>query len=92
VLVAGTLRFAGPNWDSGHNQHPDERFIVMVTLALELPKRPLQYFDTASSPLNPYNRGFDGFAYGTLPVFVVKALSLLLGTQSVRIDAPSLTR
>src|SRR5581483_3836861 len=34
--------------------------------------------DTARSTMNPYNRGFDGFAYGMLPLFIVKGLSLLL--------------
>ncbi len=78
LIVAAILRFSGVNWDDGHNQHPDERFIVMVTQALGLPRGVGEYFDTARSPLNPYNRGFDGFAYGTLPVFVVKALSIAL--------------
>src|SRR4051794_7796754 len=75
LALAAVLRLAGPNWDSGHFQHPDERFLVMVTEALGLPRGPLAFFDTATSPLNPYNRGFDGFAYGTLPVFIVKGLS-----------------
>src|SRR4051794_7534873 len=78
LLAAAALRFSGPNWDQGQSQHPDERFIVMVTQGLELPKSVLEYFDTGHSTLNPYNRGFDGFAYGTLPVFLVKTLSIVL--------------
>lgn len=77
LLVAGAyFRFAGVAWDEGHHLHPDERFISMVEEKLELPKSPAQYFDSARSPLNPYNRGFDSFVYGTLPVFVTKAVAM----------------
>ncbi len=78
LLAAAALRYAGPNWDDGHSQHPDERFMVMVTQALQAPRGTLDFFDTARSTMNPYNRGFDGFAYGMLPLFIVKGLSLLL--------------
>jgi YYY domain-containing protein len=30
------------------------------------------YFDTACSPLNPNNRGYDYYVYGTLPIFIVR--------------------
>ena len=30
------------------------------------------YFDTACSPLNPNNRGYDFYVYGTLPIFGVR--------------------
>jgi len=30
------------------------------------------YFDTACSPLNPNNRGYDFYVYGTLPLFVTR--------------------
>ncbi len=30
------------------------------------------YFDTACSPLNPNNRGYDFYVYGTLPIFIVR--------------------
>ena len=30
------------------------------------------YFDTACSPLNPNNRGYEFYVYGTLPIFIVR--------------------
>ena len=30
------------------------------------------YFDTSCSPLNPHNRGYSFFVYGTLPIFIVR--------------------
>ncbi|MCJ7701441.1 MAG: hypothetical protein MUO62_07660 [Anaerolineales bacterium] len=30
------------------------------------------YFDTACSPLNPNNQGYDFYVYGTLPIFIVR--------------------
>jgi len=33
------------------------------------------YFDTACSPLNPHNRGDAFYTYGTLPIFLVRALA-----------------
>ncbi|MBN1667354.1 MAG: glycosyltransferase family 39 protein [Anaerolineales bacterium] len=30
------------------------------------------YFDTACSPLNPHNRGYTFYVYGTLPIFLVR--------------------
>lgn len=37
------------------------------------------YFDTKTSTLNPHNRGFAFFVYGTLPMFIVRYTAELLG-------------
>jgi len=75
LLVGGALRLIGVNWDDGHHLHPDERFITMVENAIELPKSLGEYFDTAQSPLNPYNKGFGSFVYGTAPLFLVRVIA-----------------
>ncbi len=38
-----------------------------------------EYFDTANSPLNPANRGYGFFVYGTLPVFLVRYVAEFTG-------------
>ncbi|MEP7131627.1 MAG: glycosyltransferase family 39 protein, partial [Acidobacteriota bacterium] len=79
ILVAGALlRFVGLAWDDAHHLHPDERHISMVEENLEFPKSVRQYFDSATSPLNPYNRKHDSFVYGTLPLFLTKAVAKLI--------------
>ena len=40
---------------------------------------PGEYFDTATSTLNPHNRGFAFFVYGTLPVFIIRGTAEVLG-------------
>lgn len=80
ILVAGAyLRWTGIAWDQGHHLHPDERYISMVEENLEFPKSVGQYFDSATSPLNPYNRQHDSFVYGTLPMVVTKAIADRIG-------------
>jgi len=87
LLIGAYLRFSDQNWDqsgpgtpSGH-QHPDERFLTGISTGLDYPSSPLEYFDTDSSPLNPYNIQLDGggtqgtFVYGTLPLFLNKVLA-----------------
>jgi YYY domain-containing protein len=78
LAVGALLRLIGLNWDSGHHLHPDERFISMVEEKLDLPRSPSEYFDSQHSPLNPYNRGYDSFVYGTLPMFVTKVIARVL--------------
>ena len=79
LLVAAAFRLTGVNWDSGTHIHPDERFISMVEGAISWPHSLAEYFDTARSPLNPYNRGFNSFVYGTFPLFLVKWIGDQLG-------------
>ena len=72
LLVAAGLRTVGLDWDDGAHLHPDERFLTMVAGAVESPDSLALYLDTANSPLNPYNRGYGNFFYGTLPLFLVR--------------------
>jgi uncharacterized membrane protein len=78
ILVLGAyFRFTGVNWDDYTHLHPDERFVWMVEISLTLPKSLGEYFNTAVSPLNPYNHG-SSFIYGTLPLFLTKIVGQVL--------------
>jgi dolichyl-phosphate-mannose-protein mannosyltransferase len=83
LAFAAALRLYGLDWDDGQHLHPDERFIGFVQEAISWPEPAEQYFDTAQSPLNPYNRGFRGFAYGMLPLFAFKALTNWFGRSGL---------
>ncbi|MFP4344744.1 MAG: DUF2298 domain-containing protein [Anaerolineales bacterium] len=74
VLIAGWVRLFNLNWDQGTHLHPDERYLTMVAGALELPAAPTTYWDTLISPLNPENRGYGGYVYGTLPLFFTRVV------------------
>ena len=63
----------------GHHLHPDERFISMVEEKLSMPDHRSDYFDSTKSSLDPYNRGYGSFVYGTLPVLLAKGVGRLLG-------------
>jgi len=41
------------------------------------------YFNTAKSTLNPHNRGYAFFVYGTLPMFIVRYSAEILGKTDV---------
>jgi YYY domain-containing protein len=83
VLAIGAyLRLMNVDWDEGEHLHPDERHTTMVSDAIRWPgpsnegRTPPEgcaawggYFDSYCSPLNPQNRGYSGYAYGTLPIF-----------------------
>ncbi len=75
LIVAGFLRLTNLNWDEGTHIHPDERFLTMVVSALELPQSLGQFFDSTTSPMSPYNKGYDFFVYGTLPIFIVRVMA-----------------
>ena len=75
LLVGAYLRLSHLNWDMGTHIHPDERFLTMVTSAMELPQKLGQFFDSTQSPMSPYNRGFGFFVYGTLPLFIVRVVA-----------------
>ena len=86
-LLAGYLRLTGVNWGEGQHQHPDENFLSGVLGTLQAQKcadtegcppgevrwlTPGEYFDSKTSPLNPYNRGYAFFVYGNLPMTIVR--------------------
>jgi len=79
ILIAGAyFRFTGLNWDSNQHLHPDERFLTMVVSSLQPVQSVGEYFDTAKSTLNPNNRGYGFYVYGTLPLFIVRAAGEVL--------------
>ncbi|MBU1233111.1 MAG: glycosyltransferase family 39 protein, partial [Proteobacteria bacterium] len=82
VIALGVcLRLCGLNFDGGQHLHPDERFLNMVVAGIEWPESPAAYFDTQHSSLNPVNHeNLTFFVYGTLPVFLGKAIGDLTGT------------
>ena len=83
ILLAGAaLRFHGLDWDAGQHLHPDERFLTMVESRLGWPAGPFEIFDEFESSLNPRNRGFSYYAYGTLPAVLVKAVGAVAGREA----------
>ncbi len=73
VLLCGAyFRLVGLDWDEGHHLHPDERFLTMVETAISPVKNLSEYFNTGVSSLNPHNRGYSYYVYGTLPIFIVR--------------------
>lgn len=74
ILMAGAaLRLYGLNWDAGHWLHPDERQIYFVAGDLAWPDSLAQAL-SPDSPLNPHF-----FAYGSLPIYLVRLVAALLG-------------
>jgi YYY domain-containing protein len=79
LLIGAYFRFTGINWDNNYHLHPDERFLTMVESAISPVESLGQYFDTANSSLNPNNRGYTFYVYGTLPIFIVRYIGELTG-------------
>ena len=80
VLILGAyLRFVGIDWDGNHHLHPDERFLTMVETSIQPVKGLAEYFNTATSTLNPHNQGYSFYVYGTLPLFLVRYVAGALG-------------
>jgi YYY domain-containing protein len=84
LLVGAALRFHGLDWDQPEGapgplqMHPDERFLSIVSSALEWPDNPDAYFDTAHSPLNPYNAPeVHSYVYGTFPLLLARGVAAI---------------
>ena len=75
LLVAGWVRTYNIDWDEGTHLHPDERYLTMVVSAIEFPDSLAQYWNTGESPLNPVNKGYAGYVYGTLPLFATRVVA-----------------
>ncbi len=76
VLLAGAyLRVVGIRWDETYHLHPDERFLTMVETGISPVASLEEYFNTDTSSLNPQNRGYGFFVYGTFPIFLVRYLA-----------------
>ena len=82
LLVAAYLRLSHLNWDDGTHIHPDERFLTMVSSALDLPSSLGEFFDSTTSPMSPYNKEYGFFVYGTLPIFIVRVVAELARTST----------
>ena len=76
-VMLAALRLTGVSWDERRHLHPDERFFSMFEEAIKFPKSVVGYFDSAHSPLNPFNHNFQP-VYGTFPIFLAKGVSLAL--------------
>ncbi|MBN1873785.1 MAG: glycosyltransferase family 39 protein [Anaerolineae bacterium] len=72
LCIAGWVRLYNLDWDEGTHLHPDERYLTMVANGLRFPESLTEYWDTATSPLNPANQNQPGYVYGTLPLFITR--------------------
>lgn len=92
LLFALVLRLTGVNWDDYARLHPDERFLTTIASRIGVARNLTDeararcpddtmlydYFNTSCSILNPNNVNPGSFAYGTLPVFIVRGVADLL--------------
>jgi len=90
LLLALLLRVVGINWDDHSHLHPDERFLTNIVGRIGMDEsltdaaregctaHQRTYFNTACSNLNPNNVEVGSFAYGTLPVFIMRGAATLL--------------
>ncbi|WP_054522321.1 DUF2298 domain-containing protein [Thermanaerothrix daxensis] len=79
LLVGAYFRLVGLDWDEEQHLHPDERFMTMVASSVRSPGSLAEYFNTATSPLNPHVVGYGFYVYGTLPLFLVRWVGEALG-------------
>ncbi|HKV03454.1 MAG TPA: glycosyltransferase family 39 protein [Ktedonobacteraceae bacterium] len=67
------VRLYGLDAAQGNNFHPDERQILYHVVQLSRPGSWAQFFNAASSPLNPHF-----FAYGSFPLYLLAAVGNVL--------------
>jgi YYY domain-containing protein len=79
LVFAFAFRFYNVNWDDNQHLHPDERHMTLTANAIKLVDGPVEYFETNTSTMNPYNQKVPSFVYGTLPLFWVKVAASWLG-------------
>ncbi len=79
ILLSGAyFRFVGLNWDGDFHLHPDERFMTMVASSLHSVSSVSEYFNTATSTLNPNNTGYGFYVYGDFPLILTRYLGELV--------------
>jgi hypothetical protein len=85
IVLALFLRLTGVNWDSFQHMNPDERHSTNVGATILRDNggfltSPIEYFDTAGSPLNPYNEpnAFPEYVWGTFPLYSTMAVADIL--------------
>ncbi len=83
LVLAATFRLTGVNWDSNKHLHPDERFLTSVANDIKWPTNLDTYFDPKASSLSPYSLPNMGlYVYGTLPLWLVKGVAILLNANT----------
>ncbi len=75
LIFGAYFRFVGLDWDQGTHRHPDERFLTDVTSLISIPKNIGDYFNSQTSPLNPYNHDKGLFVYGDLPIMLTRLIA-----------------
>src|ERR1051325_32137 len=76
LLVAAVCRVHGlETWDGDTHQHPDERFLTIVSSSVKVPSSLGDYFNTQRSSINPYVNGQERYAYGQLPLTVARVVA-----------------
>lgn len=81
LFLSGFFRFFNLTWDSGFYLHPDERFLTMVGVAMQMPKTFADYLNPAVSTMNPTNINYTFYVYGVFPLILNKFLAIQLNSD-----------
>lgn len=85
LAVGAALRLAGLDWDGGLLFHPDERRILMAVRDVHWPRG--EEWSLVLGPRSPLNPRF--FAYGSLPIYLLRLLQAVLGVDVSRLYLPA---